>query len=104
MAGLRSLGLVSRYIKRYLRRKFGNKCCLCGWSRVNPKTGQVPLVADHVDGNWRNNTENNLRLICPNCDALSLTYAGLNKGNGRKNRVLSKRAKEGRLLVMTVPE
>ncbi len=96
--GLQGLGIVSGYIKRYLRRKFGNKCCLCGWSKVNVKTGEVPLVADHVDGNWRNNVESNLRLICPNCDALTPTYAGLNRGNGRDNRVLSKRAKEGRLL------
>ncbi len=102
--GLQSIGIVSGYIKRYLRRKFGNRCCLCGWSKINSKTGQVPLVADHIDGNWRNNTENNLRLICPNCDALTSTYAGLNRGNGRKNRVLSKRAKEGRLLVAAKPK
>ena len=99
--GLSSLGIVSSYIKRYLRRKFKNKCCLCGWAEINIKTGQVPLVADHIDGNWKNNIESNLRLVCPNCDSLNPTYAGLNRGNGRKNRVLSKRAKEGRLLVAT---
>ena len=97
--GLQSLGIVATYIKRYLREKFGNKCCLCGWSEVNPKTGLVPLVADHIDGDWRNNTESNLRLLCPNCDSLTPTYAGSNRGNGRKRRVLSNRAKEGRLLV-----
>ncbi len=99
ISGLQSLGLVSKYIKRYMRKKFGNKCQMCGWSKVNPKSKQVPLVADHIDGNWRNNSENNLRLICPNCDALSPTYAGLNRGHGRRNRVASNRAKEGRLLV-----
>lgn len=99
VTGLQTIGTVSPYIKKYLRRKFGNCCCLCGWAKTNPKTGQVPLVADHIDGNWRNNTEGNLRLICPNCDALSPTFAALNKGNGRKGRVVSKRAKEGRLLV-----
>lgn len=93
--GLQGLGIVSRHIKRYLREKFENKCCLCGWSKINLKTNQIPLVADHIDGNWRNNIESNLRLICPNCDTLSPTYAGLNRGNGRNNRLLSKRAKEG---------
>lgn len=98
VSGLQGIGIVSAHIKKYLRRKFGNVCSLCGWSRVNEKTGKVPLVADHIDGNWRNNIESNLRLVCPNCDALSPTYAGSNRGNGRKNRVVSKRAHEGRLL------
>lgn len=99
--GLQSIGIVSSHIKRYLRRKYGNKCCLCGWAKINSKTGEAPLVADHIDGNWRNNIEQNLRLLCPNCDALTPTYAGLNRRNGRKNRVLSNRVKEARLLIMT---
>lgn len=98
LKGLSTIGTVSTNIKRYLREKFENKCCLCGWSVENQKTGQVPLVADHIDGNWRNNVEENLRLLCPNCDALSPTFAGLNRGKGRKKRVLSRRAKEGRSL------
>ena len=103
ISGLQSLGIVSVYIKKYLRDKFGDKCVLCGWAEINPKTKKVPLVADHIDGNWRNNVENNLRLLCPNCDALSPTYAGSNRGNGRKNRVLSRRAQEGRLLIRSKP-
>lgn len=97
-------GVVSRYVKRYLRIKFNNQCCLCGWAELNVKTGQTPLVADHIDGNWRNNTEGNLRLICPNCDAISATYAALNMGNGRKHRKLSRRVIEGRLLSSSAPE
>lgn len=98
VSGLRSMGVVSAYIKRYLRLKFKNKCYQCGWSEVNATTGTVPLVADHIDGNWRNNTEENLRLVCPNCDALSPTFAGLNKGRGRENRVQSKRSIEAHKL------
>lgn len=98
ISGLNAIGLVSRSIKQYLREKFDNKCLLCGWSEINPKTKLVPLVADHIDGNWRNNAEENLRLLCPNCDALSSTFAALNKGNGRKNRAKSKRAVDGRAL------
>lgn len=96
--GLNSMGLVSGSVKNYLRKKYDNKCCLCGWSEMNLKTGVVPLVADHIDGNWRNNIEENLRLICPNCDALSPTYAGSNKGNGRSFRAPSKRSQEGKIL------
>ncbi len=103
VSGLQSLGIVSTHIKKYLRIKFSDKCCLCGWSEINLKTGRVPIVADHIDGNWRNNVESNLRLVCPNCDALSPTFAGLNRGNGRKNRELSKRAREGRLFIKDRP-
>ncbi len=92
--GLQRMGIVSTHIKKYLREKYHNQCCVCGWSKINPKSGIVPLVADHIDGNWRNNTEDNLRLICPNCDSLSPTYAALNKGNGRKDRPKSKRVFE----------
>src|ERR1043166_7104380 len=96
--GITSIGTVSGYIKKYLKQKYNDKCVLCGWSMINPVTGTVPLVADHIDGNWRNNVESNLRLLCPNCDSLTPTYAGLNRGNGRKNRVVSNRVKEGRRL------
>lgn len=92
ITGLRNVGVVSKYIKRYLRRKFDNKCCLCGWHEVNPSTQLVPLVADHIDGDWSNNREGNLRLLCPNCDALTSTFAALNKGKGRPNRRPSHRA------------
>ncbi len=102
--GLQNPGIVSNHVKRYLREKFGNRCCLCDWAEVNPKTKQTPLVADHVDGDWRNNTEDNLRLLCPNCDSLSPTYAGLNRGNGRNGRILSRRAKESRILRKNMPE
>ena len=98
ITGLRSIGIVSRAIKKYLRIKYNDKCCICGWSQVNMRTGQVPLIADHIDGNWQNNTEDNLRLICPNCDSLTPTFAALNKGGGRKNRVVSNRVKRGRIL------
>lgn len=97
--GLQGHGVVSERVKRYLREKYDNKCCLCGWSEVNIVTGQVPLVADHIDGNWRNNVETNLRLICPNCDSLTATYAGLNRGNGRSQRKVSNRVNEGKLFL-----
>jgi len=104
ISGLQSIGIVSRNVKNYLREKYDNKCVLCGWSQVNICTGLVPLVADHIDGNWKNNVEENLRLLCPNCDSLTPTYAGLNRGRGRDNRVISKRALEGRVLSGKMPK
>lgn len=102
--GLQSIGIVSIVVKAYLRKKYGDKCCLCGWSQVNLKTGKVPLVADHIDGNWRNNKEENLRLICPNCDSLLPTFSALNKGKGRKNRAISKRTQEAKIFLKSLPK
>ena len=84
--GLNSLGNVNSHVKRYLRDKFDNRCVECGWSKVNPYTGKIPLVADHIDGNWQNNTESNLRFLCGCCDSLTATYCGANRGSGRKHR------------------
>lgn len=84
LSGLSGNGIVSNHVKRFLRKKYNNQCTLCGWSKVNPHTGKVPLVADHIDGNWRNNKEENLRLLCGCCDSLTATYCGANRGKGRK--------------------
>ena len=73
-------------IRRYLLKTVGNKCQICGlteWRGV-----PVPLVADHKDGNPNNNALSNIRLVCPNCDALLPTYKGRNKGKGRWSRKL----------------
>lgn len=86
VSGVTPSGVVTKWLKKYLRTKYHNKCVLCGWSQVNPKTGIIPVVADHIDGNWQNNQEDNLRLLCPSCDSLQPTYCGANRGNGRAMR------------------
>jgi len=63
-----------------------NKCCKCGWGKINEVTGKIPLEVDHIDGNYKNNKLDNLRLLCPNCHSLSCNYKDLNKGNGRGKR------------------
>ena len=76
-------GQIPAYLRRYIFEKFHKRCCLCGWSEVNPFTNTIPLEVDHIDGNPENNTEENLRLICPNCHSLTSTYRGANRGHGR---------------------
>mgnify|MGYP001589277861 CR=1 FL=1 len=86
---------ISGYIKRYLFEKFGTKCSICGWNQKNPKTGKVPLEIDHINGNSEDNSEENLRVICPNCHSLSPSYRNLNRGHGRQwrtNKYLKNRA------------
>lgn len=77
----------SKHLKIYLVEKFKNKCHICGWNKKHPITGVVPVEIDHIDGNSENNIENNLRLICPNCHALTPFYKNMNRGKGRKWRI-----------------
>ena len=79
---------VSSYLKKYLFEKYKGKCVLCDWNRENEVTGKVPLEVDHIDGNADNNQESNLRLLCPNCHSLTPYFRNLNKGRGRKWRLV----------------
>lgn len=77
-------GEIHPRIRRYLFEKYGNKCQLCGWGEVNKYTGMVPLEVHHIDGNYLNNNEDNLQLLCPCCHSLTSNYGSRNKGKGRK--------------------
>ena len=74
---------VSAVLRRYLTEKYENKCTRCGWCEINSHTKKVPLQVEHIDGNWKNNSEENLTLLCPNCHSLTSTWGGRNKGKGR---------------------
>lgn len=76
---------VSKYIKRYLFEKHNNRCEKCGWGETNEFTGTIPLEVHHMDGDYTNNKEENLQLLCPNCHALTETYKSHNK-KGRQGR------------------
>lgn len=77
---------MSNHIRRYLYEKYNSRCSICGWNKINPATGNIPLEIEHIDGNYENCTESNLTLLCPNCHSLTPTFRALNKGNGRKAR------------------
>ena len=73
-------------VRRHLIELRGECCERCGWNSRHPVTGRVPLEVDHVDGDYKNNRTDNLKLLCPNCHSLTPTFRNLNKGNGRPNR------------------
>ena len=77
---------ISNHLKKYLLDKYGHKCARCGWGKINPFTYTLPLEVEHIDGDYTNNAEDNLILLCPNCHSLTATYKGANKGKGRKDR------------------
>lgn len=74
---------LSGWIKRYIRERDRN-CTICG---INEWNGlPITLEVDHIDGDYSNNNEKNLRAICPNCHSQTDTYKNRNFGNGRKKR------------------
>lgn len=78
--------------KRYIAERDGYKCKECDCFEWNGK--RLSLILDHIDGNPYNWSVLNLRLLCPNCDSLTSTYKGRNKGNGRHSR--RQRYREGK--------
>ena len=82
----------NHYIRSYLYQQQNDLCAIC----LNSDEWQgksLVFVLDHIDGNSENNSRENLRLICPNCDSQLPTYKARNRGNGRFSR--RQRYKEG---------
>jgi DNA-directed RNA polymerase subunit RPC12/RpoP len=75
---------TSGYIHRYILEKQGYKCAECNITEYNGLP--ITLELDHINGNSTDNTEENLRCLCPNCHSQTSTYRAKNKGNGRKER------------------
>jgi 5-methylcytosine-specific restriction endonuclease McrA len=77
---------IPGHVRRYILLKYNYACSRCGWNEKNPVTNRSPLDIDHIDGDSENNAESNLRLLCPNCHALTPSYKKLNNGRGRNWR------------------
>lgn len=71
-------------IKQYIYETRGRHCAIC---LITEWCGQpVPMILDHISGNSDDNSLENLRVVCPNCDAQLPTFKSKNKGNGRARR------------------
>jgi len=55
-----------------------NKCELCGQDE-SWKGKKMSLILDHIDGDRDNNEIENLRIVCPNCNATLDTHCAKNR-------------------------
>ncbi len=61
-------------LKRHLIKERGHKCEKCNlkiWQNI-----EIPLEVNHIDGDRTNNKKDNLKLLCPNCHALTPNWRG----------------------------
>ena len=56
-----------------------SKCYECGCSEW--RGSELPLEIDHVNGNNKDNSRENLKALCPNCHSITPTWRGRNKKN-----------------------
>jgi Zn finger protein HypA/HybF involved in hydrogenase expression len=74
---MKSYNLKNRLISEGYKK---SKCEECGISETwNGKF--LTLELDHIDGNNRNNSLDNLKILCPNCHSQTPTF------RGRKNKM-----------------
>ncbi|MEM9955276.1 MAG: HNH endonuclease signature motif containing protein [Chloroflexota bacterium] len=76
-------------IRAYLLRTREYECENCELSEWLEEP--IPLEVDHIDGNPDHNTEENLRLLCPNCHALTDNFKARARVNGKKGRYSRRR-------------
>lgn len=72
-SSIQSFKLKNRLLKEDILEYRCSNCKLTSWLDE-----AIPLELDHIDGDRYNNLLENLRLLCPNCHALTPTYRGRN--------------------------
>lgn len=74
---------LSNHVRRYLHETRGTACECCGWDVKHPVDGRVLTEVDHIDGNAENCSPDNLKVLCPNCHAMTPTFRSRNKESKR---------------------
>lgn len=71
-------------LRRYLFNVRGRRCEVCS---ITEWCGRpVPVEVDHLNGNCKDHSVGNLRLVCGNCAMQLPTYKSKNKDNSKRSR------------------
>jgi 5-methylcytosine-specific restriction endonuclease McrA len=68
-------------------------CTLCGYDKRR-EDGGIILEIDHIDGNHQNNAYENLRVLCPNCHALTPNFRNWNGGQRQSTRTYRRKTSQ----------
>lgn len=77
---------ICKFVRRYLHETRGTSCEECGWDKRHPVDGSVLTEIDHIDGDAGNNKLSNLKILCPNCHAMTPTFRARNKTSTRNRK------------------
>jgi hypothetical protein len=78
-------------IRKFLIKKYGNKCMICRLNGDNWNGKSITLIVDDIDGDAYNYKVDNIRLVCPNCDSQLPTYKGRNKGKSTRKYFITQK-------------
>lgn len=83
--------LKNRLIKENILK---NECNICG-QQPDWKGKSLIMILDHINGVNNDNRKENLRLLCPNCNAQQTTFCGRNLKTISDQKLLDLINKEG---------
>tara|TARA_R100000951_G_scaffold116722_1_gene130135 strand:- start:6116 stop:6715 length:600 start_codon:yes stop_codon:yes gene_type:complete len=59
--------LKNRLLNNADKVNFKSCCHNCGYDERRITDNKIPLILDHIDGDWKNHLRENLRFLCYNC-------------------------------------
>ena len=85
--------VLPKSIREFLFDRSKYKCEECGFEGYNKTTNNTILQIHHINGDSSDNSLGNLKVLCPNCHAMTENYMALNKGKSSRDKRYKKEGK-----------